>query len=107
MNYACSNCGIELDKQKLFNTKEGASLCAECFETGNGEEQSVIQKVFDAMVTDSDGNDKQSEILQNEYMAASIDQQKAIDRIFIALCGSSLKTLIEGHEATVSYNPYK
>jgi hypothetical protein len=58
------------------------------------------------MTTDSDGGDKQAKILQNEYMAATVDQQKAIDRIFIALCGWSLKTLIEGHEATESYNPY-
>ena len=87
MNYACSNCGFELDEQNLLSTKDGELFCPDCFETENDEEQSIIQKVFDAMATDSDGNDKQSEILQNEYMTATIDQQKAIDRIFIALCG--------------------
>ena len=67
---------------------------------------SLIEKIYKEMSTDSDGNDRQAEILQNEYMAATVDQQKAIDRVFIALCGWSLKTLIEGHEATESYNPY-
>jgi hypothetical protein len=66
----------------------------------------LIENIYEEMTTDSDGGDKQAEILQNEYIAATVDQQKAIDRIFIALCGWSLKTLIEGHEATESYNPY-
>ena len=66
----------------------------------------LIEKIYEEMATDSDGNDRQAEILQNEYTAATVDQQKAIDRVFIALCGWSLKTLIEGHEATESYNPY-
>ena len=59
----------------------------------------LIEKIYEEMSTDSDSDDKQAEILQNEYMAATVDQQKAIDRVFIALCGWSLKTLIEGHEA--------
>jgi hypothetical protein len=66
----------------------------------------IIEKVFEEMSTDADGNDKQAEILKNEYKHASLDQQKAIDRVFIALCGWSLKTLIKGHKATQSYNPY-
>ena len=66
----------------------------------------LIEKIYEEMSTDSDGNDRQAEILQNEYAEATVDQQKAIDRVFIALCGWSLKTLIEGHEATESYNPY-
>jgi hypothetical protein len=71
-----------------------------------GEHMDLIEKIYEEMSTDSDGNDKQAEILQNEYTTATVDQQKAIDRVFIALCGWSLKTLIEGHEATESYNPY-
>ena len=66
----------------------------------------LIKKIYDEMSTDSDGNAKQAEILQNAYAEATVDQQKAIDRVFIALCGWSLKTLIEGHEATELYNPY-
>ena len=66
----------------------------------------IIEKVYKEMSTDSDGNDKQAQILKNEYKSASLDQQKAIDRVFIALCGWSLKTLIKGHQATESYNPY-
>ena len=59
------------------------------------------------MSTDADGNEKQAQIMEDEYMDATEDQKKAIDRVFIALCGWSLKTLVEGHEATESYNPYK
>ena len=59
------------------------------------------------MSTDADGNEKQAQIMEDEYMDATEDQKKAIDRVFIALCGWSLKTLIEGQEATESYNPYK
>jgi hypothetical protein len=54
----------------------------------------IIEKVFEEMSTDADGNDKQAEILKEEYMKATEDQQKAIDRVFIALCGWSLRTLL-------------
>jgi hypothetical protein len=67
----------------------------------------LIEKVFEEMSSDADGNEKQAEIMEQEYMDATEDQKKAIDRVFIALCGWSLKTLIEGHEAIESYNPYK
>jgi hypothetical protein len=67
----------------------------------------LIQKIFEEITTDDEGDDKQSTILKNEYREATVDQQKTIDRVFIALCGWSLKTLIEGHEATNSYNPYQ
>ena len=66
----------------------------------------LIEKVFKELSTDADGDDRQAEILKEEYMHATVDQQKAIDRVFIALCGWSLRTLIEGHKATESYNPY-
>ena len=66
----------------------------------------IIEKVFEEMSTDVDGNDKQAAILKEEYMKAAQDQQKAIDRVFIALCGWSLRTLLKGHKATESYNPY-
>ena len=67
----------------------------------------LIEKVYNEMSTDADGNEKQAQIMEDEYMDATEDQKKAIDRVFIALCWWSLKTLIEGHEATESYNPYK
>ena len=67
----------------------------------------LIEKIFEEMSTDADANEKQAAIMEDEYMDATVDQQKAIDRVFIALCGWSLKTLIEGHEATESYNLYK
>ena len=42
----------------------------------------VIEKVFEEMSTDADGNEKQAQILEQEYMDATEDQQKAIDRVF-------------------------
>jgi hypothetical protein len=71
-----------------------------------GEHMNLIEKIYEEISTDGDGDDRQAEILHDEYIKATVDQQKAIDRVFIALCGWSLKTLIEGHEATESYNPY-
>jgi len=65
----------------------------------------LIEKVFEAMTTDGDGNDKQAQIMEHHYMNSTEDQKKAIDRVFIALCGYCLKTFIEGPEATGSYNP--
>ena len=67
----------------------------------------LIEKVYEEMSSDADGNEKQAEIMEQEYTDATEDQKKAIDRVFIALCGWSLKTLLEGHRATESYNPYK
>ena len=67
----------------------------------------LIEKIFEEMSTDADGNEKQAEIMEQEYTDATEDQQKAIDRVFIALCGWSLKILIVGHEATKKYNPYQ
>jgi hypothetical protein len=66
----------------------------------------LIEKVYQEMSTDADGNDKQAVILKKEYIDATQDQQQAIDRVFIALCGWSLRTFIKGHKATESYNPY-
>jgi hypothetical protein len=66
----------------------------------------LIEKIYEAMTTDGDGNDKQAEILEQEYMDATPEEKKAIDRVFIALCGWSLKALLEGKE-TNEYNPYK
>ena len=42
------------------------------------------------MSTDCDSDNNQARILQDEYTAATVDQQKAIDRVFIALCGSAI-----------------
>jgi hypothetical protein len=67
----------------------------------------LIEKIFEEMTTDGDADKRQAEILKDEYNKATVDQQKAIDRVFIALCGWSLRTLIKGHKATENYNPYK
>ena len=106
MNYICSNCATMIDEQNIMSTNDGQLFCPECFASIIDDNQNIIQKVYEEMSTDTDGNDKQAGILQAEYEEATVDQQKAIDRVFIALCGWSLKTLIEGHEATESYNPY-
>ena len=66
-----------------------------------------IEHLFRAYRLSDDDIMIMAEIMEQEYIDATEDQKKAIDRVFIALCGWSLKTLIEGHEATESYNPYK
>jgi len=104
----CYECGDMLEEKNMKSLPNGTVYCPKCFEEfSEDEEKNIIEKVYEAMSTDSDGNGKQAEILENEYLSASVDQQKAIDRVFIAFCGWSLKTLIEGHEATELYNPYK
>jgi hypothetical protein len=108
MNYMCYECGETLEEKNMRSLPDGTLYCPECFkEPSDDEDKNIIEKVYEAMSTDTDGNSKQAGILENEYQTASVDQQKAIDRAFIALCGWSLKTLIEGHEATEKYNPYK
>ena len=67
----------------------------------------LIEKVFEEMSTDADGNEKQAEIMKQEYMDATVDQQKAIDRVIYSSLRLELKTLIKGHKATEAYNPYK
>jgi hypothetical protein len=88
----------------LFRPKEGIIKLKKRKEV---KTMNLIEKVYNEMSTDADGNEKQAQIAKYEYMHATIDQQKAIDRVFIALCGWSLRTLIKGHKATESYNPYK
>jgi|RhiMetdeSRZDD1v2_1073273.scaffolds.fasta_scaffold30584_9 hypothetical protein len=108
MNLMCNECGETLEEKTMKSLPDRTLYCPECFEElFDDENKNIIEKVYEAMSSDTDGNNTQAEILENEYMDATADQQKAIDRVFIALCGWSLKTLIEGQEATESYNPYK
>ena len=37
----------------------------------------IIEKVFEEMSTDADGNDKQAKILKNEYMTATARAAKS------------------------------
>jgi hypothetical protein len=61
----------------------------------------LIAQVFEAIRTDADDQAGQSERLAWEYHHATPDQQEVIDRVWIALCGWSLRTFLVGHhEAT-------
>ena len=55
----------------------------------------LIDKIQDALLSDDDDREEQSEYLTEAYKAASQESKEAIDKCFIALCGWSLKSLIE------------
>jgi hypothetical protein len=55
----------------------------------------LIDKIYEEMTTDQDGSDRQAEIIQDIYGCATDEQKVIVDNIFIALCGWSLKMLIE------------
>ena len=56
---------------------------------------SLIDRVQEEMLADDEDREKQSDYLKEAYEDASENEKKAIDRCFIALCGWSLKTLLE------------
>jgi hypothetical protein len=86
MNFMCYECGDTLEEKNMKPLPDGTVYCPECFEEfSDDENKNIIEKVYEAMSTDSDGNGKQVEILENEYMEATEDQKKAIDRVFIAV----------------------
>jgi hypothetical protein len=60
------------------------------------EEQTLIDKVEEAMSTDDVGRARQSGILLDTYDEATTQEKAKIDDCFIALCGWSLQTLIAG-----------
>ena len=58
------------------------------------EEQTLIDRVQEAMSADDEDREKQSEILLNIYKESDQATKNKVDEIFICLCGWSLKTLI-------------
>ena len=58
------------------------------------EEQTLIDRVDEAMSTDDEDRKKQSKILLRTYAEAKVEEKAKIDECFICLCGWSLKTLI-------------
>ena len=58
------------------------------------DEQTLIDRVEEAMSTDDENREKQSAILLRTYEKASPAEQAKIDECFICICGWSLKTLI-------------
>ena len=55
----------------------------------------LMELILDEMLTDEDGTDKQSSILEALYDSADDTGKELIDRTLICLCGWSLKTLRE------------
>jgi len=58
------------------------------------EEKTLIDRVQDAMLTDDEDREEQSEILKSIYEEQKPDVKNKIDEIFICLCGWSLETLL-------------
>ena len=55
----------------------------------------LIDKIQEAMLSDDEDREKQSDYLKDCYSESSKAEKKRIDECFIALCGWSLKTLME------------
>jgi hypothetical protein len=60
------------------------------------DEQTLIDRVEQAMQTDDEDREKQSGYLADCYNEATTAGKRLIDECFIALCGWSLKSLIDG-----------
>jgi hypothetical protein len=68
----------------------------------------LIERLMAALDTDEEDREKSIERAAWNYEKATPDQQRAIDRIFICLCGWSLRTLLSGAEEdpAPAYNPF-
>lgn len=55
----------------------------------------LIEIIFEAMTTDTDGNEKQADRLERLYNEADQTKKKLIDEVMMCLCGWTMKTLIE------------
>jgi hypothetical protein len=77
------------------------NVCKTCGAVG--EDEDLINRIVDAIQTDEDSD---SENLKERYLSCTPEEQKAVDRVFIALCGWSLRTMMNGIEDS-SYNPFE
>lgn len=58
----------------------------------------ILARVERAMASDDERQDKQSSIIEEAYREASPNGQALLDRVFVALCGYSLETILTGNE---------
>jgi len=56
----------------------------------------LIQKIYEEMTTDDDGDDTQSEILKNEYMDATEDHRKRLIEFLLLCVGGACQKPKEG-----------
>lgn len=54
----------------------------------------IISQIFDCMMEDGENKEKQSEILQSYFDAATEAEKKVVNNIMICVCGYSLETII-------------
>ena len=54
----------------------------------------LIDRIEQEMLTDSEDRNRQSQLLKAEYNKAPGVAKEALDNAFICLCGYSLKTLL-------------
>ena len=66
----------------------------------------VIERVRIALNTDEEATTRDGQRIADEYSMASPEGQRLLDRVFIELCGWSLRSLLLGREIDPSYNPY-
>ena len=61
--HGCNECGESVTEKTMKCLKDGTILCPECFqklldEDEGDENSNLIEKVYEAMATDTDGNEK-------------------------------------------------
>jgi hypothetical protein len=62
------------------------------------DEPNLVDRIENAIRTDTDNSVRNSERIRDKYLEASEDARTVVDDIFISLCGYSLHTLIAGEE---------
>ena len=83
-------------KMDKFYIYEQDRYCVDVIDSYSYDsDYSLIKDIRMLIGTDDALPEKQSEILFNHYKNASINQRKAIDACFVALCGYGMDTIIE------------
>jgi hypothetical protein len=68
------------------------------------EHMDLVERIVQEIKSDTDDEESRGVKIVWEYQHATDDQRMCVDRIFLQLCGWSLKTLIESQE-DLNYNP--
>lgn len=58
----------------------------------------ILARVEAAMASDTERQDKQSDLIAEIYEQATRDQREVLDQVFAALCGWSLTSILQGRD---------
>jgi len=57
--------------------------------------KNLIELITNSILTDEDDIQEQSEIATEIYLSSTPEEKEQIDKMFIAICGWSIKTLLD------------